>query len=97
MRSARWVSCAGLAVLELPGVIEFNNHPPEVALVEQHHNRQGGGGEHTYSGVEEDGLHCADLRGAVAVGLNRDVGEAVDVFSVLVKMRFRCQRHSMSV
>ena len=26
-RSARWVSYAGLAVLELPGVIEFITHP----------------------------------------------------------------------
>ena len=58
-RSARWVSCAGLAVLEFPVVIEFITHPPDGALIKQHPNSRGGGGEHTYIGVEEDDLHCA--------------------------------------
>ena len=96
-RSARWVSFAGLAVLEFPGVIEFITNHSDGALVEQHPNSRGGGGKHPNSGVQENNRHCAALCGAVGVGPNSDVGEAVDVFWASVKTMLRSPRHSMSV
>ena len=56
-------------------------HPSSlVTRVEQHQSSRGGGGLHQYNGVEEVDHRCAALRGAVGVGQNSGVGEAVAGF-----------------